>query len=444
MNDWLEAEQRVERAQQLAESQQWDEALAELDAAIAINPNNAPWHAHRGFVLQQMDRSDQAASAFERAVELDPSDKDLLMALGTTRMALGRFAAALQVFDRVGQIDRDFEPAYCHRIAVYAELGRHEQAEEMFYLAQQLDDRCPHCFFHLGASLAMRAQYEQAIRCWRQTLTLQPEYPEVRTRIARAMRAQGQHDAARREYLAEYRNDAGNIELLVEMAEAAYEAGDPDAAITKLNQAIELEPDEPRAHLLLGGVCFETQKYTRALRCFQRALALDDRLPGIHNHIGRTLAQLGKLKPALRHLRVALREAPEDKALLACLASCYFNLDRFDLAATTYQKLLSIEGKLVAAHINLGICQYRLGQHEAGLKHCLRAAELDDKCADAMRFAALGHMQLGQWRSARQALRKAAELAPADPGIRRLRRKLIWYPLRSFLRRATRPFRRQA
>jgi len=29
MNDWLEAEQRVERAQQLSESARWEEALAD-------------------------------------------------------------------------------------------------------------------------------------------------------------------------------------------------------------------------------------------------------------------------------------------------------------------------------------------------------------------------------------------------------------------------------
>ena len=38
MNEWFEAEQRIERAQELTESQRWAEALAELEAALAINP----------------------------------------------------------------------------------------------------------------------------------------------------------------------------------------------------------------------------------------------------------------------------------------------------------------------------------------------------------------------------------------------------------------------
>jgi len=59
MNDWLEAEQRVERAQQLSESHRWAEALTELDAALAIHPTNALWHAQRGYLLEELDRTDR-------------------------------------------------------------------------------------------------------------------------------------------------------------------------------------------------------------------------------------------------------------------------------------------------------------------------------------------------------------------------------------------------
>ena len=64
MGDWLEAEQRVERAHLLSESQRWTEALAELDAAIAINPNSAPWHAQRGLILEELDRCGEAVQAY--------------------------------------------------------------------------------------------------------------------------------------------------------------------------------------------------------------------------------------------------------------------------------------------------------------------------------------------------------------------------------------------
>ena len=40
MNDWMDAEQRVERAHEFYESGRWEDALRELRAALEINPNN--------------------------------------------------------------------------------------------------------------------------------------------------------------------------------------------------------------------------------------------------------------------------------------------------------------------------------------------------------------------------------------------------------------------
>ena len=64
MNDWFEAEQRVERAQQLSESHCFAEALSELDVALSINPNNALWHAQRGYLLEELDRTAEAEKGF--------------------------------------------------------------------------------------------------------------------------------------------------------------------------------------------------------------------------------------------------------------------------------------------------------------------------------------------------------------------------------------------
>ena len=83
MNDWFEAEQRVERAQQLSESHCFAEALAELDVALSINPNNALWHAQRGYLLEELDRTADAVEAYRRSLQLESGDQDVSLALGT-------------------------------------------------------------------------------------------------------------------------------------------------------------------------------------------------------------------------------------------------------------------------------------------------------------------------------------------------------------------------
>ena len=78
MNDWMDAEQRIERAQQLFESSQWDEALEQIDRALDINPSNGSWWSSKGFLLDHLERYEEAIEAYESALEHDPEDRELL------------------------------------------------------------------------------------------------------------------------------------------------------------------------------------------------------------------------------------------------------------------------------------------------------------------------------------------------------------------------------
>jgi len=74
MNDWYDAEQRVEKAQELFEQQKWPEALELLRAAVSVNPYNPAWHFNIGLTLDEMERYPEAIDAYEEALALPPDD----------------------------------------------------------------------------------------------------------------------------------------------------------------------------------------------------------------------------------------------------------------------------------------------------------------------------------------------------------------------------------
>ena len=92
MNDWQDAEQRVERAKELFDQHKWSEALAELRAAVAINPYNSGWLFNIGLTLDEMDRFDEAIEAYREALEIEPDDIEALNHLGTDLSRVGRHA----------------------------------------------------------------------------------------------------------------------------------------------------------------------------------------------------------------------------------------------------------------------------------------------------------------------------------------------------------------
>ncbi|MFQ5413685.1 MAG: tetratricopeptide repeat protein [Phycisphaerae bacterium] len=454
MNEWLEAEQRVERAIQLSEAERWEDALREIEAALAINPNNAMWHAHHGFLLDELERYNDCVDAYRQALALEPASIDVAMALGTALIRLERYAAALEVLEEVARLDPDFEPAYCHRIRVYVALGDHERAEEMFYRAQALNDACPHCFFFIAGSLAARGENERAIYCWQRVLALEPAYLGVNERIGQAYRSMGRPGEAREYLLAELRDDPGNTDLLFELAELALESGDVVGAGARFTQILELEPDHAAAQYALGKLWLRKGDPAKALSCLEAAREMTDvALPHYDASVGDALLRLARLTEARRHLESAVREDPDGAWVNMLLGNCLLGLGRSDGAADGYRRVLALTSDRPfdnalrpEAHLNLAVCLFRDGRYASGLEHCLEAVRLQPNNTVAMYRAALAQARLARWRDARAMLARALRTAPDDESVRQLSRRLWRYRLGRAVRRLLAPrqwFRRQ-
>lgn len=444
MNDWFEAEQRVERAQQLSESQCWEEALSEINVALSINPNNSMWHAHRGYILEELERWEEAAAAYEASLEVEPGDPDVSVAWGIALSRLGRFGKALEVFEEIARLQPDFEPAYCHRIGIYAELGRHAESEEMFYLAQELNESCPHCFYSIGISLAARGETERAIFCWRRVLELDPDYVGVHRRVAQACRAQGKHDEAREHYLRELREDPGNTDLLFELADLAVESGDATSAAAKCTQILELDPTHVEAHFALGCIWLGRGHPARALACYEQVEALSDGLPefpDFDHRVAESLMALRRFSDARERLARAAAADPDNSGVGVTLGQCLLAMRQPDRAADALRRVLARDAQNATAHHMLAVCLLAQGRPEASLEHCTIAIQAKTDYVSAMHTSARACLQLARWRDARSALRRAMRIDPGNQDLPALA-KVVWkYRLRHYVRRATTPFR---
>src|SRR5687767_15308551 len=119
MNDWNDAERRVERAQELFEQRKWQEALEELRAATDINPYNSGWYFNIGLTLDEMGRIDEAIEAYREVLSIDPNDLQAMNHLGVDLHRTEKYPAALEVFEAIETQDSTFEPSYCNRIITY-------------------------------------------------------------------------------------------------------------------------------------------------------------------------------------------------------------------------------------------------------------------------------------------------------------------------------------
>jgi hypothetical protein len=93
---------------QLARALPPDAALAQLDAASAIHPNNVLIAAEKGRIHLQINRPDLAIADFGQAAALEPSNPQMWNNLGGAFALLGQDAAAQRAFQRALKADPCF------------------------------------------------------------------------------------------------------------------------------------------------------------------------------------------------------------------------------------------------------------------------------------------------------------------------------------------------
>jgi len=424
MNDWFDAERRAERAQQLTEAHRWEEALAEIDVALDVNPDNSNWLRHRGFLLDQLDDFEKAVTAYQRALEMEPDDRELLLLLAIDLARLGRLSAALTKFERVNHLYPDFEPGYCYQISTYVELGRHDKAEEAFYIAQQLNDSCPHCFFHMGLSLAVRGEFKRAVYCWDRVLSIDSSYERVKGLIARAYRGMGDLKRAEEFYLEAIREDPGDVDLLYDMGDALAESGDLDSAKIKFRQVVELAPDHVDAHFALGHLALLSDDAETAIKRFEQVAELDPSYGPLDLQFGSAYARVGRYAEARRRLERATQAHADNKEALMLLGNCLLRLNKPAAAADQFRKALSLDATTPNAHHNLGVCCFLLGEHERGIEHCRRAIELKPDYAVAIIKSVLAYQRLGRFREAHDMIVYGLRVDPESALLLQLRNRL--------------------
>lgn len=423
MNDWDDAERRVERAQELFEQRRWIEALEELRAAIDINPYNGSWFFNIGLTLDEMERYDEAIEAYRKSLEIDAHDLQSMSHLGIDLHRVGNFDEALRTFERVEQIDPSFEPSYCHRILTFTELGDHEKAEEMFYLARLYKEHCPHCYYNMGCSLYDRGLYDKAIYCWRKTLDLEESHPDVQVRIAEALWGKGELEQARQHYLIGLRRDPGNTETLLDLGDLLMEMARVEEAGEKFRRAIELAPEDPAGYFCHGQWLMRLgtpERDEQALLAFTKVLQLDPTYPGAHLRLGELHHRRREPVPARKHLRAELVLRPQDPHVLLELSNLLIDTRQTRAAVACLKRLVAIDPEQVDAWQNLAVAQFMVGRYDDGIASCQEALRRDPDNVMAMYNLGLAYEHLRRYDEALRWVRLGLEKAPKDLSLQKL------------------------
>ena len=106
-----------------------EQAIAECEWAITLDPNYAEGYAWLGNIFNFAGRPEEAIEMEEKALRLNPHDPFLsLLNLGSAYRMMGRHAEAIATLKRVLSRNPNFGPAHGQLLVAYSELGQEAEA----------------------------------------------------------------------------------------------------------------------------------------------------------------------------------------------------------------------------------------------------------------------------------------------------------------------------
>jgi len=253
---FLSSEEYDERAHQLYNEGQYDEALSVLREGITLYPTSVELHIGVGYARLAREEFAWARRSFEEALVLEPEHEDALAGLGETLLKFGLEEAALRCFRRtleLGYAD-DLDLMLQIGRALFREASLRERrelfavAQEFFEVAVQQAPDSAEAIACVGYAQHRLGEDDAAVASLRKSLQADNEHMEARIYLANILYDRGDYDASlyhfERSSPEDHWDELG-IWRLIELKRAAHKLDEHDP---------ELKPWEDRLTELGGEV----------------------------------------------------------------------------------------------------------------------------------------------------------------------------------------------
>ena len=331
------------RAQILQHAGAADEALKQIDAAIARQPDNRNLQVARARALVGAKRYEEARAEFRRLLETSPDDRELLFAGALLSLQLNDAADAETQFTRAlaaGHPEQDLIRLHLGQIA--ENRGDGVTARKWFEEVRAAEHRAE-AVIRSAQSLAREGRLEEA-----RQLLQKAEGDEAARRRYVLAESQLLRDADKpAEALAvidaSLRTRPDDVDLMYEAAMLAERLDRISVMETRLRRVIALKPDHAHAFNALGySLADRGLRLKEAEALIARALELAPDDPFILDSMGWVRFRRGDGNGALAHLERAYRMR-QDPEIAAHLGEVLWSLHRrtdadriFDEAMTAH------------------------------------------------------------------------------------------------------------
>lgn len=343
------ATQDSERQMAIAGEQQGNYVEAETAwrAFLEAHPASAEPYAHLGFLEARQERYKLAVPLYRKAFALDPTMPGLRLNLGLSLFKSGAMKDAIQTLIPLLK-ESPTSSSEAQRLNVLigmSHYGLGEYAAAIPYLKKATTHDTQSLWLRLALAQSCLAlkQFPCVLDVNREILALNAESAEADMLAGEALDEMRDHAGAIREFQAAAKADPKMPNVHFVLGYVLWTQNQIEDAAKEFSAELANTPDHPQALIYLADVDIKLSDIAGALPLLEKAIRIDPKIALGHLDLGIVYASLGRRTEALREMKIAEEQSPNDQNIHYRLARLYKSIGRNDEAKAEFDKTRSVQ-----------------------------------------------------------------------------------------------------
>jgi tetratricopeptide (TPR) repeat protein len=432
---------------------EWEKASKQFESALAGGTGSAAAYAGAARSYLGLNRLLEADKQINLAVSKDGGNAYYIYLQGKVAEAIGKGDEAFKRYEAALQKKPDLVEALAAEGMIHLNRMEKPRAKEKLEAALKVpgadltslqDEVIGDLALEIGEKDRAREAYARALQ-------KDPDDPMAHAGVGKALAAQGQLAAARKELelaLSQVDTDAN---IYYEYGSLLRRQGESDAALEALRKAVKLDSKDPRYRSRLGAILVERGQFEEAELQLRQAVLMNDRYAEGLFFLARALAGRKNLSEAVDVMKKAVEIEPDNGEYLYHLglvfqmgqrvqdavesftraidknpknADAYERLglnlmfeNRFPEAVTAFKKAVALDPKRARLWAEVGDAEQQSGDVDGAIRDFQRALAQDSTLTGVWTKLGIAYKDKdckGCRTKAQDALKRAAHLDPSD------------------------------
>jgi tetratricopeptide (TPR) repeat protein len=394
--------------------------IALLCALLAPQSTPAQGNAHakrleRAAALINSNQLSEAEQQLSYVLRVVPNEAMALNLLGTIRAKQGRLNEAEALFSRAIRIDNKLVGARMNLAHLYLLKDVPEKTALELREVLRLDPNNADASYRLAWLLLSQGRFDECISFIDGAKQSLPLSAPLLTVLGEAYLRKGDAGKAEESYLQVLNEQSANADALLGLASVSQVRGDANGAILYLGHAREVIGDSPDLLYKFALVALNSSLHNEVVSALKRAIELRPDEPSYHFVLGTAwLRQPPDLQEAEQAFRQALKLQPENAQGQLYLGYVLLKQKKYPEAREWLEKSIQKHTGTPESFYYLGLIAQEQNENERAIGLFEKAIQLAPSFANAHIALGSAYLKLKNYPRAQQELETGVKLNPED------------------------------